>query len=79
MCAQEDKAYEKIQKRLDSEAEERKIQEHWDAVGAREAAEARRKAEAKKVADRMYEQVRVTWRLACARTYVWPIDVFLYT
>lgn len=39
-------------------AEDRKIQEHWDQVREREAADAGKKAERKVEADRMYEKVK---------------------
>lgn len=54
----EEKDAERKNKILAAQAEERKIQEHWEKVREREAHEADRKAQAKEVADRMYEKVK---------------------
>ncbi|KAG1661219.1 hypothetical protein FOA52_008264 [Chlamydomonas sp. UWO 241] len=54
----EGKEVEKVQKKVNLAAEDKKIADHWTAVRAREADESARKAAAREVADRMYEQVK---------------------
>mmetsp|Transcript_43973 Transcript_43973/g.131828 ORF Transcript_43973/g.131828 Transcript_43973/m.131828 type:complete len:497 (-) Transcript_43973:323-1813(-) len=53
-----DKVAERDARAAAAAAEDRKIAEHWEGVRAREAAEAAKKAAAREVADRMYEQVK---------------------
>jgi len=53
-----EKEIEKMRKIEATQAEEKKIQDYWDMVRDREAAEAGRQADRKEAADRMYEKVK---------------------
>lgn len=57
----------KIAKAEALKAEERKIQEHWEHVRAREAVEAAAKAQRKEQADKMYEKVKRDMEIEMAR------------